>query len=168
MLLPLTTVSLICYYPELTRFDFFGTWFRFALGVLVCWAYTKRISPRWLYLTMLGIGIPALLTNDIRGMAVVATAGTIYYVGVTNRFTTWLSGPIIQFFGRISYSLYLIHIAAGISIVNLVWKYVEHTPTNALLLVPLGIASAIAGSLLLHTLFERPSIAVSQRLKKTM
>lgn len=166
LMLPLMGFSLACWFPETNRFDFLGTWFRFALGVLTCWTFTRRISPRWFYLAMLCTGIPAILSNDVRGIAVVVTAGTIYYVAITRRLTTWLSGPAIQFLGKISYSLYLIHLAAGIFIVNLAWKYVPHTPTNALLLVPVGMASAIVGSMLIFTLFERPSVSVSQRMKK--
>jgi peptidoglycan/LPS O-acetylase OafA/YrhL len=134
--------------------------------VLACWAYTGRISPRWFYLVLLATGIPAVITQDLRGITTVSTAGIIYYVGVTNRLTTWLSGPVFQFFGKISYSMYLIHMATGILAVNVLWKFVEPTPANALLLAPVALIGCILGSILLYTLIERPSVAISQRLKK--
>jgi peptidoglycan/LPS O-acetylase OafA/YrhL len=162
----LVVFSLVSWFPEAHRFDFAGTWFRFGLGVITCWVFLGRAAAGWLYLLLVVILGAALWCGDPRGVAAVVTAGAIHLGGRQKKLGTWLSGRVVQFLGRISYSMYLLHLFAGIFLVNLLWKFLPQTPVCAVLLIPVGVAGALAGSWVFYLLLERPSMAVSQRVRK--
>lgn len=165
LVLPLVLISLCFWYPAMNRFDFLGTWFRFGLGVLTYHAFRQNIPRVWWGMTMLLIVGLGVAFRDLRGIAAAATAGLILFAGISERLGTWLSNRPIQFFGKISYSMYLIHLAAGIGISNFLWEFVEPTPAHALLLMAVGTFTTVAGSLLIYRLFEKPGVSISQRLK---
>ncbi|HMV47130.1 MAG TPA: acyltransferase [Blastocatellia bacterium] len=60
------------------------------------------------------------------------------------------------FLGKISYSLYLIHVVVGVKIVNLGSRYVSGMP-GKLLVLTFALAASIAGAYALYRLIEAPA-----------
>lgn len=116
LLLMTGLASLAFWYPSLANLTFFGAWFRFSLGVLTFWVLQGQ-APRWtLWSFTLLIALLAVYTRDLRGTVAIATALMIYVCARRQRMERWLSGRIWQFFGRISYSLYLVHFNLGMAL----------------------------------------------------
>lgn len=163
--LPLLLISLAFWYPAMNRFNFPGTWFRFGLGVLTYLAFRGSIGRIWWSIPMTLIVGLSVFFQDLRGAVAAGTAGLILFAGLSGRLGTWLSNRPIQFFGKLSYSIYLIHLAAGVCVSNYLWDFMEPTPGNALLVTSIGIVSSFGGALLIYHLFEKPGMLISQRLK---
>lgn len=163
--IPLWVISVVCWYPHLNRFDFIGTWFRFGLGVLTYLAFRKRM-PLWCwYVPILVVVILSIMFRDTRGAVAASTGLAILLAGNLGKMGSWLVNRPIQFIGRLSYSLYLFHLAAGIVVANAIWDRMKPTPQNALLVSCIGFVSAIAGAWLMHHLFEKPAVRLSHRMK---
>lgn len=70
--------------------------------------------------------------------------------------SSWLSGGVMQFLGRTSYSLYLIHPLVGWSAQSLA---LEHTDQWAALAV--GLVVSVSCAWIAYVLIERPAIRLS-------
>jgi len=155
---------LSAWYPHIDRFDFLGCWFRFFLGVLVFWVLTGQSSRLWFFaFGVLLVGLGAW-TRDARGLAALSTAALIYGAGRAGKLATWLSARWVQYFGRISYSLYLVHIPVGITAANFLWSWSDLSPAMALACASAGILLSIAVATMIHVCCESPSIRISKNV----
>jgi peptidoglycan/LPS O-acetylase OafA/YrhL len=161
---PVLAVSLGLWYPGLRRFDFLGTWFRFFLGVTVYWVFSGQLSGRWLAVFALVLSSLGIATWDARGLTALATGLLITEAGRAGGLTSWLSSRWIQFLGRISYSLYLIHIPLGMGAANLVWSHTDRSDTGALLCAAIAVLVSLTAAWGVHIAFESPSIILSKRI----
>ena len=144
---------------------FFGSFYLFAAGVLVCWV-TLRRAPAWLLgiyvLAMLAIGVAGQQQTIIAGFTV---AVLIHLAATGGHLDDWLTGRFFAYFGRISYSLYLVHLPiltrvyrAGLRVTGLgFWAGV--------LWLTLGLLLSIAAAHLLNRYVEEPAKRLSSRLK---
>jgi peptidoglycan/LPS O-acetylase OafA/YrhL len=160
--MPLGLLSIAMWYLGLAAFTFPGTWFRFFLGVLVFWAIERRVPRPALYGFAAVLLILSISARDLRGGVAVATAGVIFVAGVRGYLTHWLSSRLWQYLGRISYSLYLLHIVVGIPLINWIWTMAPQSNALAVALFPAAIAVSVAFAHLFHVFFERPSLALSR------
>ncbi|MBL9200689.1 MAG: acyltransferase [Opitutaceae bacterium] len=162
---PLLIWSFSTWYPDARNLSFAGTWFRFFLGALALWATQSRLV-RPVFLGVAGcVGMASALTGDARGGVAVATAVLILFACETGRSTRWLAGRVWQYFGRISYSLYLAHVVVGLPLMNWIWGAVPHSPAWAGLMAVVGIAASLGAAALLHRLIEAPALRLSQRIR---
>lgn len=159
---PLGLLSVAMWHLGLAAFTFPGTWFRFFLGVLVFWAIERRVPRPAFYGFAAVLLILSISTRDLRGGVAVATAGVIFVAGVRGYLTHWLSGRLWQYLGRISYSLYLLHIVVGIPLINWIWTMAPQSNALAVALFPAAIAVSVAFAHLFHAFFERPSLMLSR------
>lgn len=162
--LPLAATSLSAWYPHVSRFDFLGCWFRFFLGVLVYWVLTAQSSRLWFFafgVLLFGLGA---WTRDARSLAALSTAVLIYGAGRAGKLATWLSARWVQYLGRISYSLYLVHIPVGISAANFLWSWTDLSPVMASACASAAIFLSIAGAAIIHRYFEAVSIRISKNV----
>lgn len=143
---------------------FIGFWRLFYLGVLACWAmHDRRLLGPFLFFWSC-LAFPSLWFGDASG--IFASAAIILvllaaFLRLMNRGQT----PILQFLGRISYSLYLIHAPIGGRVVNLLLR-VSHHPGACVLWFFLALSISIAAAWGLHCLVERPAMEYSRKLKK--
>ena len=99
-------------------------------------------------------------------IVVALTAGvTIYLVGRRGHLGDWLTGGPLQYLGRISYSLYLIHYATSWVVVSIGCSLTPDNPKAAVLWMAGGVVASIGAADLFYRCVEAPSLRLVKRLK---
>jgi peptidoglycan/LPS O-acetylase OafA/YrhL len=161
---PLAIWSVISWNVSLDRFDFLGTWFRFFLGVMVSWVFTGQLSRWWLWGCAVALVLWGFRTADARGLTAVATAVLIDTAGRLGVLSTWLAARPVQLLGRVSYSLYLVHIPIGIGIANFLWSLSDKSTLVAVGCAGMAVVGSVLAAWLIFKLVEEPSIHFSKRV----
>lgn len=148
----------------------------FFLGAAALWTLEGWIPAAlfWLYVVAV-VGRIVMqawfegLSDDLTvGLSAALAAGlAIYLTGRLGKLGSWFGAPILQYLGRISYSLYLIHFPISY-VVMLLGYEVRGTPGPAEAIVWLGLALAasLAAAHVLYVLVEAPSVRLAARLKR--
>jgi peptidoglycan/LPS O-acetylase OafA/YrhL len=160
--MPVGIFSVAMWYSGLASFTFPGTWFRFFLGVITFWAIDGRVPRLVFYGFAAMLFLISIVTGDLRGGIAGFTAAVIFIAGIRGHLTRWLSGRVWQYLGRISYSLYLLHIVIAIPFINWIWILVPQSTAVALALFPAAIGVSLLSAHLFHVYFERPSLTLSR------
>jgi len=167
---PLAVVSLLVRW-RIVPLDwpalFVEQWFLFQLGVLVCWAVSGQVRAAWFVLYAAAVGGLLSWRWDDRAAMGLATAVVVFGVGKAGHLGDWLSWPVFQYLGRISYSLYLVHMIVGNRVMNGLWRASGGSPSFvvSLCFVAAALAASILAAHLLYRLVERPSVALARRWK---
>ena len=173
---PLALASLFLWHrqestvPWVTHF----LWF-FFLGMMTWWTLDRTVSlPAFLATITVVAGqlvfdwqlhvFDWLLPNAIA----VVTALLIFTAGRRERLHVWLNWKWLQYLGRISYSLYLIHYTVCHLLVAHLWKWCGDHPTSAQAAAILGVSllASIAAGHLLYLAVEAPSARWAARMKR--
>lgn len=163
---PLAIYSLAQYEPG-GRFDMWIVHFfcMFFLGVLAFFNHVRRISPVW-FRSYMALLFFRLATNWSLEIACATTAGlAIYAASSAGGLDRWLGHPVLQYFGRISYSLYLIHYPVSWLVVGIGYQVTGTAPSAALAWHMLALGMSVAAAHVLHTYVEAPSMALASRIK---
>lgn len=137
----------------------------FFLGLLAWWALDDRVPSRvfWGYAALF---VVRLSIDWAFEYAVALAAGVaIYVVGRRGRLDTWLGASWLQYLGRISYSLYLIHYPVSWLIGRLGYRLTGDSPMAAAGWLLLAVLTSIAAAHILCALVETPSIRFARRFK---
>ena len=136
----------------------FAYWWAFALGAVTWW--TLRGGPLWVFAVALVIVLSAPLAphTDWRLIAAV-TASLLLGASRLGTMGTWLAGPVSQFCGRISYSLYLFHPIIGWSAQSLALRHFNQPVAFAF-----GVVVSIGSAWLAYVIVERPALNLSRRV----
>jgi len=141
--------------------------FAFLLGVFCYWVW-QRTMPMW---PLLVYGALALATGlraePAYRYVAVATAALLLIAGRRDYMGRWLKGPVVQFLGRTSYSMYLFHSAALTVVYYATSEIIGESLGAQVVYVVVGLAACVVTSAVMWHVFERPSIALSQRVKAT-
>lgn len=134
-------------------------WFQFFAGVLCYWIVVGKLH--WSVLPAYVLMIAAVIERTIITLPTAATAGAVAATLVIARhhLTTLLDGPAWQFFGRISYSLYLTHVP--------VHEVLHRWMGQGVKLAVISAACSIVVAWLMYLLVERTSIRWSHAVSKT-
>ncbi len=142
---------------------FINLWYEFALGVATAAMLRRRIPV--VVWAVFAVGILAV-SIPIRSASAATAACVAIVIGLAGR-AGWLErltgGPVLQWLGRISYSLYLVHIAGcevarrGAAISRYRWQ------GAVVLLISLAAALVLAEAF--HRLVERPAHGWSRRIR---
>jgi peptidoglycan/LPS O-acetylase OafA/YrhL len=127
----------------------FAHWPLFFLGVLAWWALNGQIKmAHWTAFVCLFLAV--LVHRPSAHTAVgLATGISLIVVGKMNRLDKWLAHGSLQYLGRISYSLYLIHTVIGGPFVHYFRQQLvgtEPSPPVALGLFAVGCVVSIVGA----------------------
>lgn len=149
---------------------FLPYWHVFFLGAVTYWVVSGWLRPRYLLLYLILVTGFAIAFNPNTGSFVaLVTAAFIYLVGIRGRLGDILGGRVLQYLGRISYSLYLFHAIIGWSTVSLCERYLGHSlgvfaGTFSFLA---GVAASVIAAHIAYILIEKPSIELSKLLKSS-
>jgi len=146
--------------------NYAGRAWTFFLGVAVYHALTRGVPAPVVLLPLLVLLGLFGWRQELHSVIGIITAGSIFVAGVTGRLSTLLVNRPLVHLGRISYSIYLLHMVIGL---NLLWLLPAHkagSGIGAWLAVALASVFSLLGAELLHWLVEAPSNRLSQRLKR--
>jgi peptidoglycan/LPS O-acetylase OafA/YrhL len=152
--------------------DFWITHFfcMFFLGCAAWWALDGRVSPRvfWGYVLLFIVRLAWLWSLDLT-IALVAGV-SIYLLGRMGRLTTALSWRPLQYLGRISYSLYLIHFSVAYVVTSLGYGYLtspeDISPVYATVWLCLALVASLGAAHLLYRAVESPSVRLAARFRR--
>lgn len=129
----------------------------FVMGIAVCAYKTGRISREMFWgLLILSVGVSFLRGQEpIMPITGLVTALAIVFLDYTS--------PVTAFLGKISYSLYLIHVPIGGRIINLGGRFADSAwKVWALMLVALIVT--LVASWIFYRLVEWPAQKLSKRI----
>ena len=145
-------------------------WFQFFLGVLVWWYVAGKISVKPLALAWAAtiVFVFASRQSAPEQLVGITASGLIFLAAKRDRLSVWLGSRPIQFLGKISYSLYLLHLPIG-------WRFIalcEHvlggtmSPVIAWLVFIGGVAVSIISASISYYILEAPSMRLSKRIRR--
>lgn len=164
VLVPLTGYSLYVWFGVRT-FEFFGMWYMFFAGAALWWTLAGRMQQRWLWLLVAAMIAGGCWRSDGRAIAAAVTVVAIYVAARSGGMYRWLDSRLWQYFGRISYSLYLSHMTVGVLVIGLIWEKGDKSVPLAAVTYVIAIAAAVAAADLLHRLVEAPFVRLAKRFK---
>ena len=144
---------------------FVYTWYMFALGILAYWC-SERYAPAWLFIVPSAVALVGGCWLGFDRMIVAASTSLIIYgLGAGGQLRSWSLGPVVQYFGAISYSLYLVHleVLARIYKTAIHWTGLSAGPAVCWFVVA-GVTSVIVAHLFHHWV-EEPTRKLASRLK---
>lgn len=144
---------------------FLPHWYAFLLGAIVWWVIEGSL-PRWL-------GHVAILSPLVIGAAkfqgaslvVAGTAGVILVASDRHGLYRWLDMKIVQFIGKISYSIYLVHVPIAGVMVGIQTRLSFKSQLVSFILLLLLILTTIGFAFIFNRIVEAPSLLLSRRLK---
>ena len=147
---------------------FTSRWYLFFLGAVTWWVIAEDV-PVWIgagYWLLVAVS-QALTGGHFATDVGLLTALWIFVAARRQRLRTALSGPALQYLGRISYSLYLVHPIVGWSAIAAGRRVLGDPlgPWDVLGLFVLGIVASVAAADLFWRLLERPAIAWGRRVR---
>ena len=170
VLVPLTVASFgiqLGLFPEPTAW-MFKFWYLFQLGVIAYWATSRQLkySDFFVYLVLL-VGLQGWHPSVTGAMGLLT--GLLLYLAARYDFMSALDYAPLQFLGRRSYSLYLIHPVIGVPFAYFFARKFFGALVSApaaIVCMLTAITVSLVGAQLLYMFVERPSVELSSRLKK--
>ena len=154
---------------------FLPFWFYFAAGVLCYWCVKGGLRPILfmvfailMLVTMLvqrrspGF-LPEVLNAEWVGLA---TALALFWAGRTGHLADWLGGRAFRYFGRISYSLYLVHFPLVSLVTRAGYKLTGPNPWLGICWNVVGAIMSVASADLFFRMVEQPSMRLAARFKR--
>jgi hypothetical protein len=138
----------------------------FLAGALTWWALEGRLSRGVWFAFALGLWGLFLWRLDSRVFVTAATCSALYVAGRRQRLYAWLAAGPFQYLGRISYSLYLVHVPLCVLVLALKVRVAPPSDGVALAFLGLAFAASIAGAHVFYTWVEAPCLAWAKRLKR--
>jgi peptidoglycan/LPS O-acetylase OafA/YrhL len=166
----------------------------FFLGSLAWWALDRKIPSQifWGYvlLIVIQLGLRGMEVYDDARLAdrdidvslweaarsaielkIALLAGVaIYGLGVCGKLGTTWNTPVLQYLGKISYSLYLIHFPVSHVVTTLGYEHMlinnSYTPLAALGWLGTAMVVSLVAAHGLYTFVEAPSVRLGSRLKR--
>lgn len=166
---PLWIASALCVAssPDPTReVVFVYAWPYFFLGVVVNWVHNREQPP--LALALVAVGTAALLPfAPLKSGIAVLTAAAIYQVSVSGQLSSLTLGRALQYLGRISYSLYLVHMLIGTPLMRFGLRHLGAMNFGkAMALTAVAVMASIAAAHVMYVVVERPAVRWSRRLRE--
>ena len=129
------------------------------------WAL-RGVTRAWACIAFLTIfGVFTIYLNEKEIWSGFATAAVIYIVGYANLLTVWTGGRVLQYLGRISYSLYLVHLPILSGLLRFAHKFTHDNRWAALFWFLVVGGSCVAAAHLWYLAIERPTLQMANRLK---
>lgn len=139
----------------------------FFLGMMAWWALDRTVLPQVFAATVAIYAVQLAFQWKVENALALTAALMFYVTGRLNHFHDWLTWRWVQYLGRISYSLYLIHYPVSYCLMWLGWRWCDNSPTpaQATLILSVGLIASLAAAHLLYAYVEAPSGRWSAWLK---
>ncbi len=142
----------------------FSSWPLFFGGVLLCWLVRGGVTAGSVAAYGVLLAVSALWRPDLMVLVGVATIGYVWLCLRRPSYGRWLESEPLQYLGRISYSLYLVHPFFGQRVTNLGSRLLGSSEGASWILFFFAIGCAIAGAHLFWRFVEVPCIAWSRKI----
>lgn len=172
--LAVTSLCFIEHYKEHAPFKpywsglFLPFWFYFASGVLCYWCVYRKIRG-FVFAGFMGAFLASFVWhgNPPDMLLGLLTAGVLYIVGISGHLGDWLGSRLFQYPGRISYSLYLVHLPILSCIMRGGFKLTHENQWAAVGWFILAFIASILGAHIFYFLVEAPSVRLLSKLKRS-
>jgi peptidoglycan/LPS O-acetylase OafA/YrhL len=132
----------------------------FTIGILTFLYKTEKINLKY-YLVYVFI-ILGFLFFQFKMEIVLVSLFSVLYILLMNT-----ENKVLDFLGKISFSLYLIHIPIGGKIINLGMRFIQQDYQKYILL-GISLAVSIAFAYLFFVLIESPALKLSKKIKYSL
>jgi peptidoglycan/LPS O-acetylase OafA/YrhL len=138
----------------------------FFLGVLLYVSLSQRLPIIGVWVSLVSLSAWFLWQRNAEGITVLLTAIAIFAVGAAGRFSNILANRPLQYLGKISYSLYLLHMVVGLNLLQILSAWAERGAVAAWCAWGLAIAASLGAAVAMHYVVEAPSNRLSQRITR--
>lgn len=148
---------------------FLQRWYSFFIGTSICWTMLGMVKPIFFWINFSFVLGYALIFNNLAFETCVISL-LIYSVSYADKMHSLLKGPIFQYFGKISYSLYLIHWVVGLKIIDLSVRFFGsglHEGYPKYLLFAFAFLMTILAADVFYRVVEAPSLMFSRKFKES-
>lgn len=166
--LPMALVSLFLFNVN-DEYDawvvyFFGTMF---LGAMTYWALNGSI-PRWAFwLYVVAVAGRLAICPTLQLTAALVAMLLVYTVGCLGGLSRWLSVGWLQYLGKISYSLFLVHYTISHVVKCLTHRFLGESPAIAFGCMGTALLVSIAVAHFFYRYIETPAFRLAEQLKDT-
>ena len=150
---------------------FVDRWYQFSLGIATLavvsgWMPLRVLLAAWAVVAAFLVFGPASTYTVQSASSCVLTSALIVLAQHVPAITRVAASGVLQYLGRISYSLYLLHVVIGWRLVSVVLHMLPEEPGVPVRigLFLLGIAASVIAAHLLYMLIERPSLKLAARI----
>lgn len=145
---------------------FVPNWYLFALGAATWWTLKGRLHGLAYGVMVAWIYHSGLTYHRLEPRAGVIVALLIFAAGRLGRLERWLDVPGLQWLGKVSYGIYLLHPAIGAQVRWRMGAYVNPlTPYGALTVTLTAMATTVYAASLLHFVIERPAMRLASKIR---
>jgi peptidoglycan/LPS O-acetylase OafA/YrhL len=144
---------------------FLPLWYAFLLGVFAYWSWRDKLKPIYFYFYSAILVTAGVVNSTTFSIVSVIVAILLLQAGRANCMEVWLKWRSLQFIGKISYSLYLLHTPIYGAVFFLGIKLLKPNALSEAFCLLLGIFVCVGFAALMWQLVEKPSIHLSQKVK---
>ena len=139
----------------------------FLSGSLAAWLTLGRISERLFVACLACMGLALLLRPELPRVLGFLTTLVLYAALRKNALHRWLSGAALQWLGRISYSIYLVHAPLVVLFLGVRTRLAPDSKLVSFLCLAGAYACTVAFASVFHVVVEVPCLRLSRHLKRS-
>lgn len=140
-------------------------WWFYFLGVCACWVHEGQLGARWMLALLIAAAAGVVARPDAYRAAAVFTGCFVFTASKTGGLERWLNSRALQYLGKVSYSLYLVHQVAGQRLANLGFRVLGESRLATVICTLFALGCALLAAHALWWAVERPSIGLARRIR---
>jgi peptidoglycan/LPS O-acetylase OafA/YrhL len=140
-------------------------WYAFLVGAIVWWTVEGKIRPMGGYASIAALIAIAAVRRDVEVLVVAVTAGAIMAASYRDNLYHWLNMGPIQFLGKLSYCIYLVHVPVVGVVLAFQVRLAPRVEVVSFVLLLVIWALSVGVAYVMHVAVEVPALRLSKRLK---